>query len=241
MIGSDGPRVNKNVFRIINEAVKVMPGREKGLLQVGTCNLHVINNAFLKGLETYGSDVSELILGLYYFFHGWPSRMEEYEQIQKEKKIPQHKFIKHSSIRWLTLEGAVSRVLEQWPAVIYFFLQYLPARKNQKYLSMNCCKKMYNLLSDKTMKIQLMFIQSSTQLFSKYSVMFQKEEPLPHILYSGLKELLITIVRRVCKKNSVEETMKNEEFKNAFDDENLLLGKNIICGDAVINCSSLYR
>lgn len=86
MIGSDGPRVNKNVFRIINEAVKVMPGREKGLLQVGTCNLHVINNAFLKGLETYGSDVSELILGLYYFFHGWPSRMEEYEQIQKEKK-----------------------------------------------------------------------------------------------------------------------------------------------------------
>lgn len=49
MLGSDGPNVNKTVFRLMNEKVKSV--RRKGLLDIGSCNIHIAHNSFLKGLE----------------------------------------------------------------------------------------------------------------------------------------------------------------------------------------------
>lgn len=46
MIGSDGPNVNKTVKRILNN--QVIEEREKGLIDIGTCNIHVVHKAFLK-------------------------------------------------------------------------------------------------------------------------------------------------------------------------------------------------
>lgn len=51
-LGSDGPNVNKKVFRLINE--EVLSVRNKGLINIGTCNLHIVHNAFLKGLTEFG-------------------------------------------------------------------------------------------------------------------------------------------------------------------------------------------
>lgn len=48
MLASDGPNVNKTVLGIINS--KVFDIRQKGLLNMGTCNLHVPYNAFVQSL-----------------------------------------------------------------------------------------------------------------------------------------------------------------------------------------------
>lgn len=47
MLGSDGPNVNKKVFNLLNTDLEQVRG--KGLLQVGTCNIHICHNSFLKG------------------------------------------------------------------------------------------------------------------------------------------------------------------------------------------------
>ena len=36
-----------------------------GLVDIGSCSIHVIHNAFGKGLEHYGKDVDQLCLDLY--------------------------------------------------------------------------------------------------------------------------------------------------------------------------------
>lgn len=56
MLGSDGPNVNKTVQRIINDEL-IASGRPK-MIDVGTCNVHTVHNAFLKGLTTFGDTVS---------------------------------------------------------------------------------------------------------------------------------------------------------------------------------------
>jgi hypothetical protein len=68
MLGTDGPNVNKTVFRLVNEEVK----RDRGdsLLNIGTCNIHIVLNAFLKGLGELGKDVGDAIIMLYHFFLG---------------------------------------------------------------------------------------------------------------------------------------------------------------------------
>lgn len=59
MLGSYGPNVNKAVFKMINE--EVLSVRGKGLVNVGTCNIHTVHNAFLKGLGELGECASDLI------------------------------------------------------------------------------------------------------------------------------------------------------------------------------------
>jgi hypothetical protein len=88
---------------------------------LGSCNLHICHNVFLKGLEAFGLDVDDFIINLYYFFHGWPQRQEDYLKIQVELKISTSKFIKHIKTRWLTMLDSCQRVLEQWPAIRKYF------------------------------------------------------------------------------------------------------------------------
>lgn len=71
MLGMDGPNVNKKVHRIISE--KVMQERGKSLLDIGSRNIHILHNAFLKGVERLGEGAADLLTKIYFFFDGWLS------------------------------------------------------------------------------------------------------------------------------------------------------------------------
>lgn len=60
-------------------------------------------------------------------------------------------------------------------------------------------------------------------------------EPLIHLLYDSLKELLVTVVRRICKKISVEKTIQNENLKMLLIKTIFFLHRCTVCGDAVGN------
>jgi hypothetical protein len=48
-LSSDGPNVNKSLFKSLDEEVKSSRSGhadDVGLLNIGTCNLHVVHNAF---------------------------------------------------------------------------------------------------------------------------------------------------------------------------------------------------
>lgn len=159
MLGSDGPNVNKKVWRLINEDQKLSNASSKGLINIGVCNIHTIHNAFLKGVEKLGQNTSDLIIGVKAFFKDRPSRWEDYQKIQIEMKVPQHCFIKHVSSRWLTISEAAQRLLEQWVAVEHYFLKYIPKycpslQKTSGY------KSIYNFLKAPTMKTEVLLIIS---------------------------------------------------------------------------------
>jgi len=59
-LGSDGPNVNKNVWNKFNGEKKKMMG--KGMLNIDTCNIHIIQNAFLKGLHVFGVESSDFVI-----------------------------------------------------------------------------------------------------------------------------------------------------------------------------------
>lgn len=98
--GSNGPNVNKKIEHLMND--EILTDRKKPLLSIGFCNIHTLHNGFLKGVEEFGQDTSEFIIAIYYFFKGWPVRLEDFEKIQQELGLPTHRFIKHVTSRWLT-------------------------------------------------------------------------------------------------------------------------------------------
>lgn len=224
-VSHDGPNVNKKVFCLLNE--DVLSIRNKGLLDIGTCAIHSIQNSFLKGLEEFGSDASDLILSVYYYFNDWPARWEDFTRIQEKLDVPTHRFIKHVPSRWLTLEPAASRLLEQWPALIEYFLKFIPAKKDQKEMGKAKYQSIVKYLKKKTMKCEVSFVLSSAHLFTRITGWFQKEEPMIHLLYTQVKDLVLRIASRICKKDAIKDFSLHEQSR-PFEKDKLIPAEDII-------------
>ena len=54
ILSSYGPNVNKTIFRKINQTLR--ESGSPGIINVGTCNLHVVHNSFSKELIIWSID-----------------------------------------------------------------------------------------------------------------------------------------------------------------------------------------
>ena len=50
----DGPNVNKTIFNKMNELIQQDYPRFTGLIDLGSCTIHTVHNAFGKDIEQYG-------------------------------------------------------------------------------------------------------------------------------------------------------------------------------------------
>ena len=116
----DGPNVNKTIFQRMNELISGDHPEFKGLIDLGSCTLHTVHNAFGKGIEQYGKDIDNLCVDLHTLFKYSAARREDYKDIQIEFELPEHAFQRHTEVQWLSLGPALKRILEQWDAIVHF-------------------------------------------------------------------------------------------------------------------------
>lgn len=125
------------------------------------------------------------------------------------------------------MHAAASRLLEQWSALVRYMLVYIPKHRpkltaTSKYL------KIVNALKKPTAKAEVQFVVNSAEVFQRFTLKFQRQEPLIHVLYDELRDLLLTLVGRTCKAEVHKDFDKTE---NPFDEENLIAPANIAVGD----------
>jgi len=227
MLGSDGPYVNKKVEKLINEDIVSL--REKPLIDLGTCNVHILHNAFLKGLEELGENACGFLYELETFFAKWPSRSEDFGKVQAELGIAPNRFIRYVDSRWLSVEPCASRAIEQWPAIQEYFLRFVP--KNNKDLEKkDSYKKMLKFVKQPSLLAELHFIVSSARIFTKFTGFFQRDEPLVHLLYSHLKSLTETLILRAIKKSAYDT---HGLSMSVFEKENYLPVDKVVCNDGM--------
>lgn len=201
------------------------------MLDIGSCNLHIVHNAFRKGLEAFGADVGDMVITVNAFFDGWPSRQEAFLDAQIKVNVPQHCFVKHITSRWLTLSTAAKRLQEQWPALEQFFLQDIPksGTPNIKKIAQTAqYKNISNHLKNSFMKAEVSFVIESAAIFERFLLIFQKDEPLIHILFEEVMELTATVLGRVCKPDVLLDL---NNLNSHFISNNLLPTNQIKCGD----------
>ena len=102
---------------------KVKNDLNPNLIEIGTCNIHKVHNAFHHALENFGSNVESLGIELFYYFKSSAVMREDYEKAQSHEGIKKHIFIRHVPSRWLTLNDVIERLDEQLPALKYYFLK----------------------------------------------------------------------------------------------------------------------
>ncbi len=204
-LGSDGPNVNKTVWKEVNESVLKNAERGRtGLLEIGSCTLHVVHNAFAKGLEEYGKNISEFVLEVYQWFKLSAARREDFAALQEKKGVKTVGFLKHVECRWLTLEPAITRIIEQFDLLKQHFLTDLP--KTDKSVAGNSrYNRIKRHLESKDIPVQLHFLKSICVLFTTFLSYFQREEPLIHVLFDECTTLLRCVMGRFIRLEVIRQ------------------------------------
>lgn len=86
------------------------------------------------------------------------------------------KFLKHSPSWWLTFEKAAERLLDQCDVINYYFLNYIPKNKNStSKMQTSLYKKPVDCLNDTFLISELYFAKLSSDIFTTFTLLFQKD------------------------------------------------------------------
>ena len=91
--GCDGPNVNKSLKNQLNESIVQLGG--KPLIDIGSCNLHVVHNGFHAGISSVDQSwgVEDLMSDLFTFFKKYSSRAENFTVIQEALNTEKNEFL----------------------------------------------------------------------------------------------------------------------------------------------------
>ena len=166
-LSSDGLNVNKTIFRAVNTSLK--GAGNPGMINIGTCNLHVVHNSFCKALEAYGTPVDDLAVDIHSLFKISSARREDFKFIQLEE-VKTHTFLRHVPSRWLTLGPVVDRLMlistnlayklilsEQWEPLQKYFTD-LANKDPKKALTSSAFKRLCTRLQNKQTLVELHFL-----------------------------------------------------------------------------------
>ena len=90
-ISCDGPNVSKAIKSKLN--AKLQDNFKQKLVDTGSCQLHVVHNAFRRGAQAFGEEVENLCIDLFYFFKLSPSRREDFAEIQQKLGLDEVVFL----------------------------------------------------------------------------------------------------------------------------------------------------
>lgn len=171
MLGSDGPNFNLKVNRIINSAVVLE--RVYGLLDLGTCPIHILHLLFKNSISFSESldkkkkmDCSDLSYFLVQYFKK-PSAQEKFRQYVLG---PPLKFIAHNEVRWCTLL-AVNLILEKWTEVCSFF-EEINKKPPQKHSTK---RQLFRYSTNQTLKHNLFSFKNLLHQLGKCLNFLKKE------------------------------------------------------------------
>ena len=62
-MGCDGPNVNNTVLSLFQETLKTL--KFKPLIDLGTCDIHIVHNVYLRGCDKLSLDPSDFIVKVF--------------------------------------------------------------------------------------------------------------------------------------------------------------------------------
>ena len=141
-LGMDGPNVN---LSFENKLESNLESINTSFLRIGTCSLHPTHTAFRKGIKSLYSntinisgekestfDLDDFFNDLHFFFKLSSARREDYASLENATNVVAQYAKKHVETRWLTMKYVALRLLEQWPNLKEYFLNFLPKQSNFK-------------------------------------------------------------------------------------------------------------
>lgn len=108
-LSMDGPNVNWKLFSLAQQNIEEQ--KDKKMLNVGSCGLHTLHNAFRAGCAATDLELESALSSLKWLFKDVPARREDYTEVTGSTSFPLD-FCNH---RWLENGKVAERALEIFP------------------------------------------------------------------------------------------------------------------------------
>lgn len=205
---SNGIPWRTNLIGFASDGASVMVGRFNSLttkLQAQTENLftlkcicHSFSLCASNACSKLPRGVEDLVRNVYNFFSNSPKRIGTLKEFQIFTETPIHKILHPSQTRWLSLESAVNRILEQYNALVLFFTD---AAISERVLA---AENILNDLRDPLTKPFLQFLQFVLPLFNNLNKEMQSEKPKIHNLYNSISSSYKVLLEYFIKREIIE-------------------------------------
>ena len=212
---SDSP----NVMRGIHKGVftQIVSKYASHIIDTGGCSLHHVSNTAKNSLpELHMMDeLEEFLQDISAFFTFHVEFSEKFAHIQNIFNLENHRILSYSEVRFLSMYPVVERSTEQFPALKKLFLEEIP-NKHKNVAKQGRVNRISSALNDKFTLPTLNFILHSLEGFQKYEKLFQRSEPLIHLLYDKQIDLFRTTLIHFCHLRKIEK-LKTSDALLSFD------------------------
>lgn len=136
--------------------------------------------------------------------------------------------IKLATTRWLTMQHAIKRVLDNWNS-LYRFFQVAKLEENSKVVDY-----LYDELNNSCTKAFLLFLSYILNFFNTFNALFQSKKVLIHELSEQCKKLFRQFLSHFCKPECLNNSDINcEDPGNFLKLESIDLGRE--CNNFISN------
>lgn len=222
-VSMDGPNVNLKFHKDLQTYLHGDPD-DPTLLQIGSCGLHALHNAFKQGMNATDWNVVSFLRALHNLFNHVPARRADYTHYSGCDTFP----LKFCAIRWLENAKVAERAISILPNII----KYVDAvKKNKRTPTCNSFKIVATAIEDKMLGPKLSFFRSLASDVEPFLRKFQSDAPLVPLLYGSLMATMRTVMSRFVKAEIIEsgQDLSKVDLTNK---ENLIAYKNVDLGFA---------
>lgn len=201
-LSMDGPNVNLKLHRLINE--HMLNDYAKQLINIGTCSLHIVHNAFKQGFESLDWGIGVFLYNIYKLFKHSPARREDFSTISGAR-FPL-KFVSH---RWLENVLVCERALEILPQ-LQTYIELIEKGKfdeppTTSFQSIRCCVK------DNLFPVRLNIFLSVANIMEPFLKTYQTDKPMLPYMSGDIKKIILALMRRFLKsKLLIDDATKKE-------------------------------
>ncbi|KAJ8913072.1 hypothetical protein NQ315_006573 [Exocentrus adspersus] len=169
-------------------------------------SFHLCSSAAAKKLPR---SIEEFVRSIYNYFAHSSKRQESLQEFQAFVNVKPHKMLHPSQTRWLSLQAAVDRVLENWDALTLYF------RMEATEEDLNSARNILRCLEHPTYKMYFTFLSYILELVNKLNLEFQAEKPKIFNMLTRMSDFYRSLLRSYLKKVYIDNTNLNDvECKN---------------------------
>ena len=192
-LGMDGPSVNLSFPRELN----IEPSKNSSsFLSIVSWPLHTVNNAFGKGMAALSNviNLDQFAIDIHFFFKLSSARREDLNNVSSITGVTIEYVIRHSQIRWLSIECVLVRVHQQFNNLCEYFLRVLPKLAGFKgkngVAQTDRYQRIVLILKNDDSRIYMLFVVFVSSIFREFMVPLQSSEPKIHLLHSKMLKLI---------------------------------------------------
>jgi len=198
-LSMDGPNVNLKFFKELKALLLEEDADRPVLLNIGTCGIHHVHNAYKKSMKKSGWKVMEFLRSLYYLFLHVPSRRADYIKYSASTVFP----LKFCAVRWVENFSVAARAIQVIPHVRNYIRG---VKKDKKEPTCNSYKIVCAALEDKLLCSKLAFFQTIASDLEHFLTSFQSSDPLSPLLYESMLTTLRSVLNRFVKDDVLDNS-----------------------------------